>query len=117
MRRLAVLLLLISVACRYEPQPAETKTGGNATDRNPVTGTTGTGQPTSPATQSAQAAQQLSTAPPQVTGTEVVHGASTETTSTLSGPNSTTAAISTPTATTATVKTDTGAQVIHKKKQ
>ena len=38
MRRLVVLLFVLVLACKEKPQPVETKTGGNATDRNPATG-------------------------------------------------------------------------------
>src|ERR1041384_3701051 len=103
MRRavVAVAVLLIAIACHREPQPAETNTaGGNATDRNPATGTTGTGEPVSPSASTTAAAQQLGTAGTPtttvngtavaVTGTEDIHAAKTETTSTISSPGVTT---------------------------
>ncbi|HJW95569.1 MAG TPA: hypothetical protein VJ901_18270 [Thermoanaerobaculia bacterium] len=113
MYRIAVAFLITALAlgCHKVAQPAESTTKGNATDRS-ANGTTGTGEPVSQATGSAAAAQQLGTVAPSaasngvaVTGTEDVHAAKTETTSTLSGPNGTTTiAIATPTDTTATVK-------------
>src|SRR5437867_2875050 len=115
MRRLALLLVVLAVACKEKPQPVETKTTGNATDRSPVTGTSGTGEPRNVATESAASATALDTATPPVTGTEVVHAAKTETTSTISGSGTTTAVVATPTETTATVKTTTGTTVQKKK--
>ena len=53
MRRFAVLLIVLLFACKEKPQPAETNTIGNATDRNPVNGTSGTGAPTPLSTESA----------------------------------------------------------------
>jgi hypothetical protein len=111
---LAVVALLAS-GCKEKPQPAEEKTaGGNATDRNPATGTTGTGEPLSQATQTAAAAQNLGTVAPSaastgtqpvMSGTADVHAANTVTTSTIQGPQgTTTASVATPTQTTATVK-------------
>ena len=121
MRRIAVFLLasafLVTAGCKQKPQPADTNTIGNATDRNTANGTSGTGEPVSPATQSATGTQSLATAPPEMTGTEVIHGAATATTSTISGPNSTTAEVETPTDTSATVKTATGAKVVDQKKK
>jgi hypothetical protein len=111
---LAVIALLAS-GCREKPQPAETKTDGNATDRNPATGTTGTGEPASQATQTAAAATgalgtiapsaAATSTEPVVSGTADVHAANTVTTSTIQGPKGTsTASVATPTQTTATVK-------------
>ena len=116
MRQLFVALLALAIiaapGCKKKEQPVETGTMGNATDRNPATGTTGTGEPASVATDTTNAAQQLGTVAPSsangtvaITGTEDVHAAKTETTSTISGPNTTTASVATPTATTATVST------------
>jgi len=105
MRRMAVLLFVLVLACKEKPQAVETNTIGNATDRSPVTGTSGTGEP--PVTGTRAIA---------VTGTEVVHGTKTETTSTLVAPTTTTAAVATPTETTATVQTMTGARTSQKKK-
>ena len=122
MRRMAVLLFVLVLACKEKPQAVETNTIGNATDRSPVTGTSGTGEPRNVATESAASATQLGTAPTTgtraiaVTGTEVVHGTKTETTSTLVAPTTTTAAVATPTETTATVQTMTGARTSQKKK-
>ena len=112
----AVALLLMPAGCREKNQPAETGTIGNATDRS-ADGTTGTGQPASVATDTTAAAQSLGTVAPSkastgtvaITGTEEVHAASTETTSTIHGPGGTsTAAVATPTDTSATIKTSTG---------
>jgi hypothetical protein len=118
---LVVAMLVILPACHKQEQPAETNTMGNATDRNPATGTTGTGQPTPPAVDTAAAATQLGTAGtttatappgqavPAVVGTEEVHGQQTVTTSTISQPGvSSTQSVQTPSATTATIKTTTG---------
>jgi hypothetical protein len=119
---MAVLLFVLVIACKEKPQAVETNTIGNATDRSPVNGTSGTGEPRSVATESAASATQLGTTPTTgtraiaVTGTEVVHGAKTETTSTLVAPTTTTAAVATPTETTATVQTMTGARTTQKKK-
>ena len=114
MHRIAVALLITALAfgCKKVDQPAESTTKGNATDRS-VNGTSGTGEPASQATGTASAAQQLGTVAPSkassavaVTGTEDVHAAKTETTSTISGPGGTTTiAVATPTDTTATIKT------------
>ena len=116
MRRLLTAIALIALAlsgCREKPQPAETQTIGNATDRT-TNGTTGTGEPTSPAAGTTAAAQQLATIAPSaaasstqpvISGTADVNAAKTETTSTINGPKGTsTAAVATPTQTTATVK-------------
>ena len=109
MKKYAVpILMLILMAgmplsgCRKKEQPAETTTGGNATDRTP-NGTSGTGEPASPATGSAAAATSLATAPPTIVGKEEVHGASKVTTSTIQGPNTTTQSVDTPTGSTSTV--------------
>ena len=110
----AVIALLAS-GCHEKPQPAELDTSGNATDRNPATGTTGTGEPLSQATQTAAAATgALGTIAPSaastgtqplVSGTADVHAANTVTTSTIQGPKGTsTASVATPTQTTSTVK-------------
>jgi hypothetical protein len=124
MRSFAVLLLIVAlVACHEKPQPAETDTTGNATDRA-ANGTSGTGEPGAVSTDTRSAAESLgtvapsaaSTAPVAITGTAEVHAGQTATTSTISGPGTTTAAVATPTETTATVKTSTGATV-QKKKQ
>ncbi len=113
MRRLfpLVLVLIAFVACRERTQPVESTTHGNATDRT-TNGTTGTGEPASPANDTAAAATQLGTAGANdtmaATGTEVVHGQQTVTTSTMHGPAGTsTAAVETPTETTSTVKATT----------
>jgi hypothetical protein len=120
----AVLLALAVVAapgCRKKDQPAETGTLGNATDRNPANGTTGTGEPASVGTDTANAAQQLGTAggtgTVAMTGTTEVHGASTQTTSTMAGPNTTTQSVATPTETTATVVTTAGTTTAAKTKK
>jgi hypothetical protein len=76
---LAAALALIPAACKKTEQPAETQTMGNATDRSPVTGTSGTGEPRNIATESAATATALSTAPPPMTATEVVHAKKSET--------------------------------------
>src|ERR1051325_9611439 len=87
---LLALAVVLTPGCRKKDQPAETGTLGNATDRNPATGTTGTGEPASVGTDTANAAQQLGTAGTvAVSGTEEVHGATTQTTSTMAGPNTT----------------------------
>ena len=122
MHRIAVLLIVLLFACKEKPQPAETNTLGNATDRSPASGTLGTGTPAPLSTGTAAAATGLATAPTTgtnaigVTGTAVVHGAKTETTSTIVAPTTTTAAVETPTDTSATVQTMTGAKTIQKKK-
>ena len=120
MRRLAVLLIVLMFACKEKPQPAETNTMGNATDRNPANGTLGTGTPAPLSTGTAATATALATAPitgtNAVAGSEVVHGAKTETTSTLVTPTTTTAAVETPTDTSATVQTMTGTKTTQKKK-
>jgi len=114
MRRICffALILMLAAACgRYEAKPADT---GNATDRSPVNGTSGTGTPADVDTAAAGAAQSLDTAgattgtPIGVSGTEDVHAAKTETTATIVTPTTTTAAIETPTDTSATVKSTTG---------
>ena len=114
MRRILFAALLIAaVACSGgKPQPAQSNTAGNATDRSPVNGTTGTDVPASVGTAAAGAAQDLGTVttagqPDAVTGTEVVHAAKTETTTTIVTPTTTTADIATPTDTSATIKTET----------
>jgi hypothetical protein len=117
MRRLFLILLVVAVAgCHEKPQPVDTTTGGNATDRT-TNGTNGTGEPASPANDTAAAAGQLDTAGTPtttsgsmpVTATEVVHGQQTVTTSTAQGPAGTgTAAVATPTQTTETILTTTG---------
>jgi hypothetical protein len=123
MRRAAVLLIVLMLACKEKPQPAETNTLGNATDRSPLTGTTGTGEPRNIATESAATATALATTPitgtnaVSVTGVQVVHGTKSETTGTLYTPTTTTASIATPTATSATVQTTTGARYEQKKKK
>ena len=117
MQRIAVAVLvavtlIVASGCKKTPEPAETNSAGNATDRS-ANGTSGTGEPVSPATGSSSAAQQLGTVAPSsastgvaVTGTEDVHAAKTETTSTLSGPDGTsTVAVATPNQTTTAVKT------------
>ena len=123
MRRFAVLLIVLMFACKEKPQPAESNTIGNATDRNPANGTSGTGTPAPLSTGTVSAATGMATAPTTgtnaiaVTGTEVVHGAKTETTSTIVAPTTTTAAVETPTDTSATVQTMTGAKTTQKKKK
>jgi len=105
-----VVALILAPACKKADQPAEATAQGNATDRS-VNGTSGTGEPVPPGTGSAAAAQQLGTVAPSaastavaVTGTEDVHAAKTETTSTLSGPDGTsTVAVTTPHKTTTAV--------------
>jgi hypothetical protein len=123
--RLLIVLLAIVVAalpaCKKKDQPAETGTLGNATDRTP-NGTSGTGEPASVATDTRNAATQLDTAgttrgPVTMTGAEEVHGASTQTTSTIGAPGTTTEAVATPTATTATVSTSTGTKTTTKTKK
>lgn len=120
-------LALLPNGCKTKEQPVETNTIGNATDRNPVTGTTGTGEPVSPAIATASSAQQLGTiapsaansgtAPVALTGTTEVHAQKSDTTSTLQGPGgTTTASVATPTATTATIKTTTGTTTAAVKK-
>jgi len=76
MRRAVVLLIVLMIACKEKPQPAETQTTGNATDRSPATGTTGTGEPRKLSTETAAAATELgtTTVAGPVTSTEVVHG-------------------------------------------
>jgi len=115
------LLLALLPACKKQEQPADSGTLGNATDRNPASGTNGTGEPASVGTDTAHAATQLGTAgtttatappgaQPAVVGTEDVHAATTVTTSTISQPGvSSTQAVETPTATSATIATQTGA--------
>ena len=113
---LVALAVAILPGCKKKDQPVDTGTMGNATDRNAANGTSGTGEPASVSTDTANAAQQLGTVAPSrangtvaITGTEEVHGAKTETTSTISAPGGTaTAAVATPTETTATIKTTTG---------
>ena len=107
------VVALVLLGCKEKPQPAETNTTGNATDRS-ANGTTGTGEPASQATQTAAAVGSLGTVAPSaastgtqplVTGTADVHAANTVTTSTIQGPKgTTTASVATPTETTATVK-------------
>src|SRR5947199_169789 len=71
---LSIVLLVLVVAfapgCAKKEQPAETGTMGNATDRNPANGTSGTGEPAAVATGNPQAVPENSTAmnpvvPPQ----------------------------------------------------
>jgi hypothetical protein len=115
---LLALAVVLAPGCRKKEQPAETGTLGNATDRNPATGTTGTGEPASVGTDTVNAAQQLGTAGTvAVSGTTEVHGASTQTTSTMAGPDTTTHAVATPTATSATVVTTTGTTTTAKTKK
>ena len=114
MRQLFVALFalaMIAAAGCQQKEPPLTDTKGNATDRNPANGTSGTGEPASVATDTANAAQQLGTVAPSqangtvaITGTEDVHAAKTETTSTIKGPAGTsTVSVATPTGTTSTV--------------
>lgn len=118
MRRIAVLLIVLMFACKEKPQPAETNTLGNATDRNPANGTLGTGTPAPLSTGTVTATSNLATAPGTmaVSGTEEVHGARTETTSTIVAPGTSTAAVATPTDTTSTIQTTTGSKTVKKKK-
>jgi len=115
MRRLLIavaIIALVTAGCREKPQPAELDTAG--ADRNPATGTTGTGEPVSPSAASTAAAEQLGTVAPSaaststapvITGTADVNAAKTQTTATIQGPQgTTTASVATPTQTTATVK-------------
>ena len=76
-RLLTILFVVALIACRNEPPGAGADTKGNATDRSPVNGTSGTGEPRNISTESATSATQLgtTTATMAVTGTEVVHGA------------------------------------------
>lgn len=115
-RRLASLFLFCLVlgmlaGCKEQPQPAETGTLGNATDRS-ANGTTGTGEPHSVAQDTAGAATSLGTignsqaassTAPAMTGTTEVHAGSTSTTGTLVTPTTTTVSVATPAGTTATV--------------
>jgi hypothetical protein len=89
---------------------------GNATDRNPASGTNGTGEPAPAATGTAASATQLDTiapsgatsgtAPLALTGTTDINAQKSDTTSTLQGVGgTTTASVATPTATTETVTT------------
>jgi len=119
MKKYAVPIIVVVVAlalpfsgCRKKEQPAETATGGNATDRT-TNGTSGTGEPASPATGTAAAATSLATAPTTIVGKEDVHAATTVTTSTIQGPNTTTQSVATPSGTTSTVvaTSDTGTTV------
>src|SRR6266542_154307 len=59
---IVLFALAVAAGCAKKDQPAETGTMGNATDRNPANGTTGTGEPASVATDTANAAQGLGTA-------------------------------------------------------
>jgi len=122
---LVCFLALLSNGCTKKEQPAETNSIGNATDRNPATGTNGTGEPASPSTATTAAGQQLgtvapsaaSTAPVALTGTTEVHAQKSDTTSTLQGPGgTTTASVATPTDTSATIKTTTGTTTAAVKK-
>ncbi len=107
----AVVALVVS-GCREKPHPAELDTVG--ADRNPATGTTGTGEPFPVGAASTAAAEQLGTVAPSaaststapvVSGTAEVNAAKTQTTATIQGPQgTTTASVATPTQTTATVK-------------
>jgi hypothetical protein len=114
MRRVLIavaVVALVLAGCKEEPQPAEVDTVG--ADRS-ADGTTGTGEPLSPAAGSTAAAEQLGTVAPSaastgtapvITGTADVNAAKTQTTSTIQGPGgTTTASVATPTQTTATVK-------------
>src|ERR1051325_12128684 len=115
---LLALAVVLTPGCRKKDQPAETGTLGNATDRNPATGTTGTGEPASVGTDTANAAQQLGTdGTVAVSGTEEVHGATTQTTSTIAGPNTTTHTVATPTGTPSTVVTTAGTTTAAKTKK
>jgi hypothetical protein len=105
------LVTFFAAGCREKPQPAETGTLGNATDRS-TDGTTGTGEPRSPAQDTAAAATSLGTVgnsqaasstAPAITGTTDVHAASNSTTGTLVTPTTTTVSVATPAGTTATV--------------
>jgi len=116
---LLALALVAAPGCRKKEQPAETGTKGNATDRS-VNGTSGTGEPASVATDTANAATQLGTSTTgtlAMTGTEEVHGAKTETTSTIAAPGTTTEAVETPTSTSATIATTTGTKTTKKTKK
>jgi hypothetical protein len=114
MRRLAAVLLsfslvsLLAAGCRETPKPVDT---GNATDRS-ADGTTGTGEPRTPAADSSAAATSLDTignsraatsTNPAMTGTEDVRAGSTATTGTLATPSTTTISVATPTDTSTTV--------------
>jgi len=116
---LLALAVVIAPGCRKKDQPAETGTLGNATDRTP-NGTSGTGEPASVGTDTANAAQGLGTAGTgtvAMTGTTEVHGATTQTTSTIAGPNTTTHSVATPTETTSTVVTTAGTTTAAKTKK
>ncbi len=115
MRRLLIavaVVVLVLAGCREKQHPAELDTVG--ADRNPATGTTGTGEPHPQSADSTAAAEQLGTKAPSaaststapvITGTADVNAAKTQTTSTIQGPQgTTTASVATPTQTTATVK-------------
>jgi len=67
---LVCTLALLPNGCRKKEQPAETNSIGNATDRNPASGTSGTGEPASPATSTAASATQLDTIGTSAAGTE-----------------------------------------------
>ena len=55
---IVLLATALAAGCAKKDQPAETGTMGNATDRNPANGTSGTGEPASVATDATNAAQQ-----------------------------------------------------------
>jgi hypothetical protein len=80
MRSTALFLALLLAGClsacgQGKPPVDRTLTRGNATDRSPVDGTSGTIEPTRPSSQTAVAAEQLgtvaatNTAPTATTGT------------------------------------------------
>ena len=108
MRRLVIplsllLTLFLIDGCKKKEQPAEVTTIGNATDRSPVDGTSGTALPPAPPGAGASGATGPAVAPVDVTGTVDVHAAKTVTTSTVVAPTTTTAAVVTPTDTSTTV--------------
>jgi len=114
---LTCCLALLPGGCSKKEQPAETNSIGNATDRNPATGTSGTGEPASQATGTAASATQLDTIAPSsagtspvaLTGTTDINAQKSDTTSTLQGSGGTsTVSVATPTDTTATIKTTKG---------
>lgn len=118
MKKYAVLIVIVAFGlllsgCKTKEQPAETNTNGPATDRT-TNGTSGTGEPVSPATGSATATTGLATAPPTVVGSEDIHAGKTETTATIQGPNTTTQSVATPAGTTSTVAvtTDTATTIV-----
>jgi hypothetical protein len=106
---LASLLLVVTLAaCKEKPQPAETGTGGNATDRS-TNGTTGTGQPASPANDTASAATSLDTAAPSTSATT--------TSGTAAVPPVNGTSVVTPTDTSTTLQTSIGSHVETKTKK